>query len=253
MSCGAARNCGRGAAPPWRSRVCVRGCCRGRRRARLICSKGIGRGPLLYARPPSHGCRDAGGSPEFHGRSGNRPMSVRSTEEVKRILLDRVPSMLAYFDAQQVCRFANESYAAFVRRAAADALGRSLQTLLGSAEYQNRLPHVTEALRGLRQTFERRIEVDGRPRDLLVNYVPDEVGGKVEGFIVEITDVTSLRSAQEALNNSEARFRVLSESSPLGVYFADPTGKRTYVNSRWQDIYGLEASEGLGDGWMRAL
>jgi PAS domain S-box-containing protein len=45
----------------------------------------------------------------------------------------------------------------------------------------------------------------------------------------------------------------LSESSPLGVYFADVQGKRTYTNSRWQEIYGLAEGQGLGDGWTRVL
>ncbi len=52
---------------------------------------------------------------------------------------------------------------------------------------------------------------------------------------------------------SEARFRALSDSSPLGIYATDPAGACTYANARWQSIYGLSGGESLGTGWSGAL
>lgn len=60
------------------------------------------------------------------------------------------------------------------------------------------------------------------------------------------------RTAYE-LTLSEARFRALSESSPLGVFTADSKGECTYVNERWEDFAGLEREDALGRGWIRAL
>jgi PAS domain S-box-containing protein len=179
------------------------------------------------------------------------PSAPEVDQDLSRVLLARVPSMLAYFDASLHCRFANEAYAQAVGVAAGEVVGRSMEALLGAAEFASRRPFVDAALNGQRQTFERRTAAP--VRDLLVSYVPDAVGGAIAGFAVEITDVTSLRAAQEALSNSEARFRTLSESSPLGVYFADLDGKRNYMNLRWQEIYGLSAADGRGDGWLRAV
>ncbi|CAM8666136.1 putative diguanylate cyclase [Comamonadaceae bacterium] len=57
----------------------------------------------------------------------------------------------------------------------------------------------------------------------------------------------------QILAENELRFRALSEVSPLGVFATDAQGACTYTNSRWQEIYGLDYHQSLGDGWMQAL
>jgi PAS domain S-box-containing protein len=173
--------------------------------------------------------------------------------ELGRTLLDRVPSLLAYFDAELRCHFANTGYAAQSGLSSAEAVGRRMPELIGADVFERRRPHVARALAGEPQSFEDTLEQGGRRRSLLISYVPDIVGGRVQGFVVEITDISAQRLAERALRDSEARFRTLSESSPLGVYFADTAGRRTYMNARWREIYGLPGELGLGDGWMRAL
>jgi PAS domain S-box-containing protein len=58
------------------------------------------------------------------------------------------------------------------------------------------------------------------------------------------------RQAEADLRESEERFRTLSESAPLGIYLADPQMNCLYVNTRWQEITGRSAEEGLGQGWQ---
>ena len=173
---------------------------------------------------------------------------------LSRRLVDQVPSMLAYFDAGLTCRFANLAYAREVDIDPARIVGLSMQRILGAERFARREPHVRQALAGRRESFE---DVgpgaDGAPLHLQVSYVPDHQDGVVRGFAVEITDISALRTAEDALRDSEARFRTLSESSPLGVFYADVHGKRTYTNARWREMYGLPAGQGLGDGWMQAL
>ena len=61
------------------------------------------------------------------------------------------------------------------------------------------------------------------------------------------------RQAAQALAESEARFRSLSEHAPLGVFHTDANGHCTYTNPRWQQIYGLSFEQSLGSGWTQAL
>ncbi|MCC3422644.1 MAG: PAS domain S-box protein [Microcoleus sp. PH2017_01_SCD_O_A] len=60
-----------------------------------------------------------------------------------------------------------------------------------------------------------------------------------------------LEISQTELRESEALFRSLSESSPVGIFKIDAEGKCTYTNPRCQAIGGFTAAEALGDGWMR--
>ena len=62
-----------------------------------------------------------------------------------------------------------------------------------------------------------------------------------------------LLSVASDLANSEARFRALSDASPLGVFATDRDGICTYTNARWQEIYGLTLEQALGNGWAAPL
>jgi rsbT co-antagonist protein RsbR len=63
------------------------------------------------------------------------------------------------------------------------------------------------------------------------------------------------RTTQEvlALREQNARFRVLSEIAPVGMFHTDAAGNCLYVNPRWCHIAGMNLDEALGRGWVRAI
>ncbi len=67
------------------------------------------------------------------------------------------------------------------------------------------------------------------------------------------TELNERKQAEATLRVSEARFRSLSEASPIGVFQTDIAGQCLYTNTCWQKITGLTLTESLGDGWTEAL
>jgi PAS domain S-box-containing protein len=61
------------------------------------------------------------------------------------------------------------------------------------------------------------------------------------------------KRAEEALRESEARFRTLAEAAPIGIFLTNPTGECIYTNPLWAAISGLSSEESLGYGWMRGM
>lgn len=57
--------------------------------------------------------------------------------------------------------------------------------------------------------------------------------------------------AEASLRRSEALFRSLSESSPIGIFRTDAWKKCIYTNPRYQAICGCTFKEALGDGWKQ--
>ena len=58
------------------------------------------------------------------------------------------------------------------------------------------------------------------------------------------------KNVKQALKDSEERFRLISETLPVGVFEADEKGVLLYTNTRWQDIFKLSLMESLTFDWL---
>jgi two-component system sensor histidine kinase/response regulator len=58
-----------------------------------------------------------------------------------------------------------------------------------------------------------------------------------------------IKKAQEALKESEERFRLISETIHFGVFEIDDSGSCLYTNTRWQEIFGINLVESLIANW----
>lgn len=85
------------------------------------------------------------------------------------------------------------------------------------------------------------------PIELSVSRV-DVPGRKHPLFTGIIHDLTERRQVEEALRQSEGRFRQLAEAMPQIVWTASPDGRIEYFNRRWYEFTGLDYEErGLQD------
>jgi PAS domain S-box-containing protein len=65
------------------------------------------------------------------------------------------------------------------------------------------------------------------------------------------TELGERRRVEQALRQSEALFRSLSESSPIGIFRTNAQGDWIYTNPRCQAICDFTWEEALGKGWQR--
>ena len=77
--------------------------------------------------------------------------------------------------------------------------------------------------------------------------------GQLRYYAAIVRDISERQRAEVALAASEARFRALADSAPVGIFEADEAGSCVYVNSRWCEIAGMRPREAIGDGWTRAI
>ena len=74
-----------------------------------------------------------------------------------------------------------------------------------------------------------------------------------DGFVAVWRDITERIYIKQALQRSEARFRVLVTQAPVGIFQTDCQGDCIYVNPCWSQITGLSEAEAMGQGWSNAL
>ena len=75
----------------------------------------------------------------------------------------------------------------------------------------------------------------------------------VERELREADDRRQRKQAQISLKESEALFRTLCGSSPVGVFKTDAHGRCLYTNERCQTILGLTGDKIVGDWWEAAV
>jgi PAS domain S-box-containing protein len=129
---------------------------------------------------------------------------ARLTSQYLGLLVESVHSMLAYWDRDLRCRFANRAYEIWFGADPDTLLGTSLQDLLGPTLFALNEAHIRAALKGEPQTFERVVPApEGIGRVSQAHYIPHRVDGEVLGFMVQVTEITRLKEAEAALEHEK--------------------------------------------------
>lgn len=66
-------------------------------------------------------------------------------------------------------------------------------------------------------------------------------------------EVAERAVVEQALRESDQRYRALAQYSPTGIFHSDPEGHTLYVNEAWSAITGLTLEQARGDGWRNAI
>jgi PAS domain S-box-containing protein len=91
---------------------------------------------------------------------------------------------------------------------------------------------------------------DGEYRDMIARAVPILNGdGAVREWVGVHTDVTEQKRADDAIRESEARYRSLADAMPQIVWATRPDGYHEFYNRQWYDYTGLDYEQTKGEGW----
>jgi len=120
-------------------------------------------------------------------------------ESFTRGIADNLPVRVAYWDADERCRFANKVYCDWIGKSLDQVLGKSKAEIFGRDDPE-RLEHAQRALQGAPQKFEtEEASADGRRGIWEVQYIPDVQRGEVRGFFMLAAEITASKRAQADL------------------------------------------------------
>jgi PAS domain S-box-containing protein len=66
-------------------------------------------------------------------------------------------------------------------------------------------------------------------------------------------DVTQRKLTEEALLESEMRFRVVADAAPVMIWMSDTDKQGTFFNKGWLEFTGRSLDQELGEGWLKGV
>jgi PAS domain S-box-containing protein len=99
-----------------------------------------------------------------------------------------------------------------------------------------------------------RLTRDGRRVAVSLSISPiRDAEGHIIGASKIAHDITGRKAAEQALRDSELRFRTLADSTPMLVWRTDAGSRGVWFNRCWLEFTGSGIDQEAGDGWLRHM
>ena len=167
--------------------------------------------------------------------------AVRESEARFRTLADHAP-VLIWLNSPTGCVFVNRGYLDFLGLEASEVEGMKWARYVHPDDYEDYVGGYTAAVER-RAIFEKELRfrrADGVYRWMKTVGTPRfSAAGEFLGYVGCTFDITEIKQAEQALRDSEHRFRLLAEMVPSIIWTAAPDGTITYANERWFEYCGV--------------
>ncbi len=181
---------------------------------------------------------------DARNRAEASSLALAERERFDKTITDAMPGLVAYWDKNLRCRFANRTYLDWLGKLPEAIIGITLQDLLGERLFTLNESYIRGALAGEMQTFEGTlIKPDGSIGFTLANYLPDyDAQGMVAGFFAFVSDVTPIKTADVELRLAASVFKNTIE----GIMVTNAEGIILSVNPAFIEITGYNVKEAIG-------
>jgi PAS domain S-box-containing protein len=170
---------------------------------------------------------------------------LRKSEAHFRTLANSAPVMVWLSGIDRLCAFVNEPWLKFTGRTLAEELGEGWAAGVHPDDRDRCLTAYASSF-DARRSFEMQYRLrraDGEYRWVLDKGTPLYRDGEFAGYIGSCIDITELKRVDEALRESEERFRKVFEEGPLGLALVGKDYRFVKVNAALCQMVGYpEAS-----------
>ena len=181
-------------------------------------------------------------------------MIVDPNEELYGRILKAVPEGIWVVNPQGRTIFCNGRMA--------ELLGTDVQTLQDLSCFDPLFPgDVEEAQRHFKlqmaggPPFDFRLRrIDGSAAWVMISCMPmTDKSGATSGLIGLFTDISERRRAEEALRQSEERFRTIADTAPVMIWMSGPDKLCSFFNKPRLEFTGRTLKQEIGNGWAAGV
>jgi len=178
---------------------------------------------------------------------------VEKELRLTQFLIDRAADAAFWADREARFFYANEAACASLEYSRAELLSLSVQDIL-RPEDANLFEEIGAAVRAQGPVTFETVHVTRSGRELPVEVTLNclEWGGR-EFFCAFARDITERAEVEQALRESEERYRSLFDGVPIGLYRTTPEGRMLDANAALVEVLGFPSREALLEFDVNAL
>lgn len=173
----------------------------------------------------------------------NSGLGKTSAETLYQLLMDNMPMKIFYKDPNSVYIWCNDSYAKDLKLAAADIVGKNDHEFYRKDLAEKYIADDRRIMQhGKIEQIEERYVQDGQEAFIRTIKTPvKDAAGKTIGLLGVFTDITSSKLAQIRMEESEAKYRTLIETTDTGFAIIDQVGTILDANPEYIRLAGATA------------
>jgi len=173
--------------------------------------------------------------------------ALRASEARYRMLFDYAPDGIVIVDSKGYYVDVNASICRMLGYTRDEFIGLNASDIVAPEE----IPHIGPALDVINTKSDYQREWQFRRKDGSVLAVDTIAAAMPDGTLLGmIRDITERKQAQEALSDSEERFRTMANSIPQLAWIARADGRVFWYNRRWYAYTGTTPDQMEGWGWQ---
>ena len=160
-------------------------------------------------------------------------------------IVNTAPDLMAFLTPDRTYRIMNQAYARLLEVAPGDVAGRPYGEILPPEVQEKTAPRLDKALGGKEICFREWFDIpDKGKRHLDITYTPfPSKDGPPPGVVAIARDITDIKQTQDALAESEERFRTVFEQAPLGIFTSTAKGRFLSVNPALARMLGYSSPQ----------
>lgn len=174
--------------------------------------------------------------------------ALKESEEKYRRIVETTNEGIMVADTKGTITFVNPRMAGILGYSVGELTGKHGIDLVDPSEIASGLSKIEKRKRGVSEEYDIRFRnKNGSIVWLHASGTPiSDAEGRHIGNMAMYTDITERKKAEEALKESEERFRTLSDASPVGVGVSSADGVLLYTNRSYELLLGYSQGELVG-------
>jgi PAS domain S-box-containing protein len=171
--------------------------------------------------------------------------AIKESEMRYRRIVETTNEGVWLLDSKLHTSYVNRQMAGMLGYEPGDMVGRSVFDFYFSEDVDHKKQVLTRREQGVREQLEERLRRrDGSELWVRMSATPViREDCEFDGAFAMVCDITERKRAEEAIKESEQRFRLVADSAPVMIWMSGLDKRTTYFNRPWLDFTGQSEAD----------